>query len=351
MHQQQPSIRSTATSTTRSMSTVGIDLEEEFPLPGGLPLLPPQRSDLRQSSSNIADSSQKRRSKAPAQPISQPKVEIKQQEQNGHSPSTSEEPLYVLQPRTYTPQPPEPSPSPRLKPAVDSPKARKPTPLQTNALGINSSGMQQGNASIRNRVSQKTTPPEAIQIPPRSVPGPSPVAATPRTTHSNPFDSAYGSDSESVTQPALSQVGSEYGISPPSRPQVTHSPRSDQQQYYRPVRASPHSPLQQRPHTAAGPRASSHMHLRNQPSALGGMSTLSNVTNAVYDDDTKTQASGARTTGATLRKKKSAFGWFKKAFSLDEDEKAAFEARKAMQHRDRYYDPNSPKFLDGRRIR
>lgn len=93
------------------------------------------------------------------------------------------------------------------------------------------------------------------------------------------------------------------------------------------------------------------MHMRNQPSALGGMSTLSNVTNAVYDDDAKTQASGARTTGPTLRKKKSAFGWFKKAFSLDEEEKAAFEARKAMQHRDRYYDPNSPKFLDGRRIR
>jgi hypothetical protein len=81
------------------------------------------------------------------------------------------------------------------------------------------------------------------------------------------------------------------------------------------------------------------------------MSTLSNVTNAYYDDDAKTEISGTRTTGPRLHKKKSAFGWFKKAFSMDEDEKAAFEARKAMQHRDRYYDPNSPKFLDGRRIR
>lgn len=93
------------------------------------------------------------------------------------------------------------------------------------------------------------------------------------------------------------------------------------------------------------------MHLRSKPSAIGGMSTLSNVTNAVYDDDDRTQSSGSNTTGPTLRKKKSAFGWFKKAFSLDEEERAAFEARKATEYRDRYYDPNSPKFIDGRRIR
>lgn len=60
--------------------------------------------------------------------------------------------------------------------------------------------------------------------------------------------------------------------------------------------------------------------------------------------------------GKTLKKKKSAFGWLKKAFSLDEEERAAFEARRLQAaqggvdpyHRDL---PPAPKFLDGKRIR
>jgi hypothetical protein len=54
-----------------------------------------------------------------------------------------------------------------------------------------------------------------------------------------------------------------------------------------------------------------------------------------------------------LRKKRSTFGWLKKAFSLDEDEKAAFAARKATRYEGphQYYEEASPKFLDGRRIR
>lgn len=93
------------------------------------------------------------------------------------------------------------------------------------------------------------------------------------------------------------------------------------------------------------------MNLRSRPSGLGGMSTLNNVTNAVYEDDSRTRTSKTRTTATALKKKKSAFGWLKKAFSLDEDEKAAFEAKRAMQHSDRYYESDSPKFLDGRRIK
>lgn len=88
---------------------------------------------------------------------------------------------------------------------------------------------------------------------------------------------------------------------------------------------------------------------------MGGMSTLStlsSVTTATYDD-AATVASRATTQagGKRVKKKKSAFGWLKKAFSLDEDEKADYEARKAMQYRDNYYEGHSPKFLDGKRIR
>ncbi|KAK2597343.1 hypothetical protein QQS21_006040 [Conoideocrella luteorostrata] len=353
---------SIAASTARSEGTADINPEEDFPLPGGLPLLPPPRSSLRlpsdinakaQKSDKVAHS--KTASQSTFRSKIQSKSQSKLQGQTKHSHSSSEEPLYVLQPHTYTPQPSEAAPSPILRPATASPELGVSVSAEHNPLGINSNGLSQRRASIRTRVSQRTNPPDAIQIPPRSVTeatlrAPSPTSATPRTAQSNPFDSAYGSDAESITQPALPQAGSEFGLSPPRRPQFTHSPRSDHQQYYRPVRASPHSPLQQRPHTSVGARFS-HAHLRNQPSALGGMSTLSNVTNAVYDDDKQNRMSGSRTAGGTLKKKKSAFGWFKKAFSLDEDEKAAFEARKAMQHNDRYYDPNSPKFLDGRRIR
>ncbi|KFG82958.1 hypothetical protein MANI_022543 [Metarhizium anisopliae] len=342
-HQHQSSVQSVATST-RSASTIGLDLGEEFPLPGGLPLLPPHRSPLRRTPGDHS------RTQTPTQSAPQSKAASKRADAPSPSPSASEEPLYVLQPRTYTPQPQEPSPSPALKPAgTSSPKPQDPTQSRDNALGIDGQGAPQARSSIVPQVSQKTNSPDTMQIPPRPVRPPSPGLGTPRTTHSNPLDSAYGSDSESITQRAASRAGSDVGRSP-ARPHITHSPRSDHQQYYRPVRASPHSALQQRPHTSVGSRGS-YMHLRSQPSAIGGMSTLSNVTNAVYDDDDRTQSSGSNTTGPTLRKKKSAFGWFKKAFSLDEEERAAFEARKATEYRDRYYDPNSPKFIDGRRIR
>lgn len=58
--------------------------------------------------------------------------------------------------------------------------------------------------------------------------------------------------------------------------------------------------------------------------------------------------------GRQVKKKKSAFGWLKKAFTMDDDERAAFEARKAVaaQGSNNYYNQqDSPRFLDGRRIR
>jgi hypothetical protein len=53
-----------------------------------------------------------------------------------------------------------------------------------------------------------------------------------------------------------------------------------------------------------------------------------------------------------LKKKRSAFGWLKKAFSLTEEERAVFEAkRRASPPPIDYSMDRKPKFLDGRRIR
>lgn len=359
-HHQQPSTASGTASTVRTSSLLNLD--EEFPLPGGLPLLPPARFEGRHANSN-SPTSRKSRSNQPVikssdeAKASPPRRESGKLDDLRESP-VSEEPLYVLQPRTYTPQPPEPVPSPMLKAATTSAQRPQTSPSSSIAQHASESSLPpQRKASIRQRVSQQTNLPEAIRIPPRSIKaapfrGPSPNFATPRTTTSHTLESAYGSDSESVTRRQESRAGSDLSMSPPVRPQLAQSPRSDHQQYYRPVRASPHSPLQQRPHTATGPRSPATFHQRNQPSALGGMSTLSNVTNAVYDDNATTPKAGGSQAGERqLKKKKSAFGWFKKAFTMDENERAAFEARKTTQHSDRYYDANSPKFLDGRRIR
>ncbi|POR35482.1 Uncharacterized protein TPAR_04301 [Tolypocladium paradoxum] len=352
---QQPSIRSVSTLMYRPTTAEDTDAETiEFPLPGHLPLLP-SRSAARHAPKESVDS---RRSDKQASLRSASSPESGLEEIERHSPS-SDEPLYVLQPRAYTPQPPEPMPPPMLKEAATiTPKSEAKAQARTSHVNGNANGPPKKRGSIRHRVSLKTNLPDAIRIPRRSmadtpVHAPSPKDATPRTAASQPFDSAYGSDVELHSRRQGSNVGSDYSMSPPVRAQVIHSPRSDQQQYYHPVRASPHSPLQQRPHTAAGPRASQPrpQHLRNQPSQLGGMSTLSNVTMATYDERAATPS--ARTLGGerTQKKKKSAFGWFKKAFSLDDEERAAFEARRATAQKDRYYESNSPKFLDGRRIR
>lgn len=75
------------------------------------------------------------------------------------------------------------------------------------------------------------------------------------------------------------------------------------------------------------------------------MSMLSSVT-------TMTQETGTAGSTRTIKKKRSAFGWLKKAFSLDEEERAAFEARKRAQPVNYYqaYDGRSPRYLDGKRI-
>jgi hypothetical protein len=54
-----------------------------------------------------------------------------------------------------------------------------------------------------------------------------------------------------------------------------------------------------------------------------------------------------------VKKKRSAFGWLKKAFSLSEEEKAAFEEKRRMgdrEAREYYQRGTTPMFQDGKRM-
>ncbi|KAI8961942.1 hypothetical protein F5Y11DRAFT_357366 [Daldinia sp. FL1419] len=278
-----------------------------------------------------------------------------------------DEGLYILQPRTYTPQPPAPIPSPRIQDASsfeelplpiedlqidddlpiedlppEDPLIDEDPPIHDPPIAMPEE--QPKRTSLRQRLSLKgSSLPEAIQVPSRNTPElqrpmfldaqyQSPSYLSSRA-YQGP-DSAYGSDSE-ARQPVRSMT--EYGdmMPPPVFPTTAlPSPRSERQHYF-PVRASPHSPLQQRPWTAG---TNVHAgHLRNQPSAMG-MSMLSNVTTLNPE------------TQKAVKKKRSAFGWLKKAFSLDDEERAEFEARRAQQAPNPYYETRSPKYLDGKRV-
>ncbi|KLU88741.1 hypothetical protein MAPG_07725 [Magnaporthiopsis poae ATCC 64411] len=321
---------------------------------------------------------------------------------------TDEGALFLLQPRTYTPVPPAPLPSPRViesaapsnfattlapdipprdrrtspaprRPDVragaessphgpsavrgeakliqitspriqaglnasPSPRHVSPSSLRSEPGSLGDDGLRRpGRTSLRQRVSLKTNPPESIHVPPPNAPElQRPVFASPRTfqayeTFVGP-DSAYGSDNERTAVNSMADPPAA-NFSPPVFPGIIPSPHSDQQ-YFRPVQASPHSPLQQRPHTSGTSAPHYLHHQRNAPSAMG-MSMLSSVSTLNHD----------ASEGRTVKKKRSAFGWLKKAFSLDEEERMAFEQRKNEQSKNLYYDNRSPKFLDGKRIR
>ncbi|KAK0733532.1 hypothetical protein B0T26DRAFT_631552 [Lasiosphaeria miniovina] len=313
-------------------------------------------------------------------------------------------PLYILQPRTYTPQPPSPLPSPFVKnerprsraepthqgfhspaPSADASGRQllepptiivehaqlrsQPSKPKLVAIGARAdprllhridtrpdSGLEsqpeteteteteegkhsRHRSSLRERISLKMTPPEAIQVPSHMLDVERPRYQSPRAYHSP--DSAYVSDIERPPVNSMASIDRSLSdFSPPYiHPGLIPSPHSDKQ-YFRPINGNPHSPLQQRPHTAGSNRFPQPQ--RNIPSAMG-MSMLSNVTTTTSKTD--------RTEGdRSLKKKRSAFGWLKKAFSLDDEERAAFEQKKKEESRNLYYDGKSPKFLDGRRI-
>ncbi|KAM0249892.1 hypothetical protein ACHAQJ_008831 [Trichoderma viride] len=401
------SIRSDSTEQRPASSMIDDDDTStiDFPLPGGLPLLPPFRStrhtsntfglkspqsatttsgfDSPQSAQYTPQSSTNTFGLASPQ---QMHIHLRQDSQDsaitesdGSDPETETahsdhggEPVFLLQPRTYTPQPPAPLPSPLIKDEPghnarsesQSPTLQSLQSASTSHTDIRpSSGAAQRRTSLRERVSQKMMPPGNIQIPTRSLKGmekyaPSSGTTTPQTMRSHHFDSAYESDAERHGRHP-SGSSSNLTMSPP-QVNVVPSPRSDRQRYYHPVQASPHSPLQQRPHTAVGHGQSAYHqagsnlapphHLRNQPSNAN-MSTLSKVTSVNYEDRSSQSVRTTKTVDNKLKKKKSAFGWLKKAFSMDEEERAAYEARKTMQYQQSYYDADPPKFLDGRRVR
>ncbi|CEI41146.1 hypothetical protein FVEN_g3501 [Fusarium venenatum] len=391
-----------------------INTLSDFPLPGGPPLLLPTTTYHRASfkpSPNLSASSSSPRpnissSVSPSSSgpnltattpsgTTPPRASVADDtKQSDKEPDDSDThsgfddgPLYILQPKVYTPKTTSPAlmrpdtppsddetkrrtitPSIHIPPPQSQRKAQDEQPTQRRTLtqSVQDAMGLQKRTSLRQRVSLKRSPPESIQIPPRNFAEAQPARqSTANTTHLTirPQTTEHANSSGlEVHQPhRLPRATSYADFSAPNHPPIMPSPHSEYQQTYHPVRASPHSPLQQRPHTA-GPADQYHPsgffqgHQRNQPSRMGGMSTLSSVTSATNDDAaTVTSRATTQAGGKRLKKKKSAFGWLKKAFSLDEDEKAEYEARKAMQYQNQYqnqyYDGQSPKFLDGKRIR
>lgn len=286
------------------------------------------------------------------------------------------EPEFILAPRTYTPVPSPQPPQAPIQPAAPAPEIRQ-------------------RSSLRKRFSlkRKETPQEiALQPPPSltenkwgprhginssaprpdSIPLNFPTPPRERSVNTPPsrgLDSAYCSDFEKPFSPPsqLTQTISNSPRMPPARldsPPVLSgdfmpSPRSDQQ-FFRPVNASPNSPLQ-RPWTAApgpnhihshsaGSNGSQNLRHAHTPSALGnrrgapsamGMSMMSDMTMVTEN-------------GKKVKKKRSAFGWLKKAFALSEEEKMAFEERRRRtdwEEQQKYYERPRQRWVDGKRVR
>ncbi|KAI1433826.1 hypothetical protein GGR50DRAFT_688006 [Xylaria sp. CBS 124048] len=270
--------------------------------------------------------------------------------------SSNDEGVYLLQPRTYTPQPPEPLSGPTMGSQAASQSSMSPEP-QDMQLST--------QLSLRQRVSMKGgNLPEVIHVPPHDARNmghsrfQSPQhRLSPLTYQGGLAPTTYQS---TLSPPAIQGSGSEYvsslevqqthdsedvsgAIPVPRIMSAMSTPQTEKPQFFYPVRASPHSPLQQRPHTSAnvwqpGPHVAPPM--REQRSATG-MSMVSNLSNVANVEESN---------GKGLKKKKSTFGWLKKAFTLDDEERQEFEARKQLQSTNTYYEARSPKFLDGKRL-
>jgi hypothetical protein len=274
------------------------------------------------------------RERAPEPAIAEPVPEPEEYE------TESEPEIFTLQPRTYSPVPQSTAPAQQSNPqeVLPTPEIPQITPA-------------------RKRFSLKK------KAPPEKKPSPKPL--TPSSSQSQTIipvkssppsrglpDSAYGSDTDKIVnqsntapdyfglRPNVSYFDrpvSDYARSPgsPKAQQIlgapfAASPQSDQPHFH-PVKASLHSPLQ-RPWTAA---PNSPSNLRSQTS-LSKMSQMTTVTE----------------NGMRVKKKKSGFGWLKKAFSLSEEEKKIFEEKRRAAPQPRGYAVDrKPQFLDGRRIR
>ncbi|PQE20335.1 hypothetical protein CJF30_00001665 [Rutstroemia sp. NJR-2017a BBW] len=321
------------------------------------------------------------------------------------------EPLYTLKPHTYSPilqptvytpkpsprsspKPPEPTLQPKLQPAPEVKRKssiRKRFSLKRKDELSNESPIEMGSritTVVDSSVDPYWGPRQYVNSRDRSSPSPVPVeqrrpsttsttretkrentVSVPRrpelnvnTPPSRGVDSAYCSDLDppfpvrSMQQSLASPSSLQSPLSSTSAPgllttrdvppimsrEFLPSPRSDKQ-FFRPVNASPHSPLQ-RPWTAApmnhNERAQSSLGTRPHAPSRMGMSMMSDMTTVTMED------------GKKVKKKRSAFGWLKKAFSLSEEERAEYEERRRRQEPDPYYEQRPPRqFLDGKRIR
>ncbi|CAH0048271.1 unnamed protein product [Clonostachys solani] len=379
-----------------------------FPVPGALPLLPPMMISratpkkppinpptlhMDTESKFIVLDASIMDEKLPVEPEPQPELETEE--------------LYLLQPRTYTPQPPEPLPSPMVRDIVrDNPPSPSDgssdsgSPLQfgmpflpvrsslrNSEASVNASRDRRPHDSYGSANGRPSMPHDSYgsangrpSMPHDSYGSANgrPSIPTPRTLDVSGRGSASSAEADAYRQHYLTRIGSQTEL----RPQVVQARSSELRQYH-PVLASPHSPLQQRPHTAAGPpggypqsfrRPSESMPPPIRPNAarVTTMSTMSSAPGHYgdrgnYHDSghyggsqygapsmrtvTHSTRTTRTTTDRTLKKKKSAFGWLKKAFTMDDEERAAFEARKTSQYSENYYKDKNPKFLDGKRMR
>ncbi|KAF4629862.1 hypothetical protein G7Y89_g8282 [Cudoniella acicularis] len=316
-----------------------------------------------------------------------PEPEPEQDPESSDSEQEAEpEPDFILKPHTYSP-----APSPRPPPAA-------PTPVIAPAAPQSPPPEIRQRSSLRKRFSLKRKEPSETALKPPPTPtddgywGPRqlvrPVKRDPpprerestlNTPPSRGLDSAYCSDFERPSppnappRPALisTPISTNFPQSPriPTRDPARNSPpvftrdfvpspRSDQQ-FFRPVNASPHSPLQ-RPWTAA-PSNIMHIHSNSSssnlryghthtPSQLGNRNGAPSAMGMSMMSDKTTVTQG----GTKLKKKRSAFGWLKKAFSLSEEEKAAFQERRRAtddDYRQAYQEQSQQRWLDGKRIR
>jgi hypothetical protein len=71
----------------------------------------------------------------------------------------------------------------------------------------------------------------------------------------------------------------------------------------------------------------------------------------MMSDMTTAEEVGADGVKRKIKKKRSAFGWLKKAFSLSEEEKMAFEERRRLGAEVDKRETMPPRWIDGKRVR
>ena len=283
---------------------------------------------------------------------------------------------FVLAPRTYTPtQSPKPSLAPIQQGAAQEVRQRslrerfslkrKDNPqeivLQPPPTIVESNGKP------RLRTYTSASHPDSIPRSHNVVSSPAFRERAAKTPPSRGLDSACCSDLEKPFTPPNIPYSSQFTQTISNSPRLPlgradfppaisgsflSSPRSDQQSL-RPITASPNSspqcpwtattaPSHIQGHSASskGSHVPSRLGNRKGPPSSMGMSMASDMTMVTEN-------------GRRVKKKRSAFGWLKKAFALSEEERVAFEERRRMTDYEAgaYYKPASQRWIDGKKVR